>query len=157
MMKALGQRYVQYVNRTYKRTGTLWEGRYKSCPTQAESYLLSCQRYIELNPIRASMVEHPAEYRWSSYRSNAQGELSDLIKPHVIYEQLGLNEEARQAAYRELFRYQLDPNLVDEIRQATNGNYVLGDTRFAEQIAETLGIRVSRGKAGRPRNEERFK
>jgi putative transposase len=157
MMKALGQRYVQYINRTYKRTGTLWEGRYKSCPIQAESYLLSCQRYIELNPIRASMVEHPAEYRLSSYRSNAQGELSDLIKPHVIYEQLGLNEEARQAAYRELFRYQLDPKLVDEIRQSTNGNYVLGDTRFAEQIAEALGRRVLRGKAGRPKNEESVK
>lgn len=157
MMKALGQRYVQYVNRSYKRTGTLWEGRYKSCPTQAESYLLSCQCYIELNPIRANMVAHPAEYRWSSYRSNAQGELSDLIKPHVIYEQLGLNEEIRQASYRELFRYQLEPKLVDEIRQATNGNYVLGDTRFAEKIAEALGRRVLRGKAGRPKNEERIK
>lgn len=157
MMKALGQRYVQYVNRSYKRTGTLWEGRYKSCPTQAESYLLSCQRYIELNPIRANMVEHPAEYQWSSYRSNAQGEPSDLITPHVIYEQLGLNEEVRQANYRELFRYQLEPKLVDEIRQATNGNYVLADTRFAEQIAEALGRRVLRGKAGRPKNEERIK
>ncbi|WP_200884414.1 hypothetical protein [Methylotenera sp. G11] len=101
------------------------------------------------------MVEHPAEYQWSSYRSNAQGESSDLIKPHIIYEQLGLNQEARQATYRELFRYQLDPNLVDEIRQSTNGNYVLGDTRFAEQIAEALGRRVLRGKAGRPKNEDR--
>jgi putative transposase len=157
MMKALGQRYVQYINRTYKRTGTLWEGRYKSCPTQAESYLLSCQRYIELNPVRANMVEHPAEYQWSSYRSNGQGEPSDLIKPHMIYEQLGFNQETRQDAYRELFRYQLDPKLVDEIRQSTNGNYVLGDARFAEQIAEALGVRVSRGKAGRPRNEEGIK
>lgn len=157
MMKALGQRYVQYINRTYKRTGTLWEGRYKSCPIQAESYLMTCQRYIELNPIRANIVEHPAEYQWSSYRTNAQGEPSELIKPHVNYEQLGLNQETRQDAYRELFRYQLDPKLVDEIRQSTNGNYVLGDTRFVEQIAEALGVRVSRGKAGRPRNEKRIK
>ena len=157
MMKALGQRYVQYINRTYKRTGTLWEGRYKSCPIQAESYLLSCQRYIELNPIRANMVEHPAEYQWSSYRSNAQGEPSDLIKPHIIYKQLGLNQEARQAAYRELFRCQLNPKLLDEIRQSTNGNYVLGDTRFAEKIAKAVGRRVLRGKAGRPKNEENIK
>lgn len=157
MMKALGQRYVQYINRTYKRTGTLWERRYKSCSTQAESYLLSCQRYIELNAIRANIVAHPAEYQWSSYRSNAQGESSDLIKPHIIYEQLGLNDEARQAAYRKSFRYQLDPKLVDEIRQAANSNYVLGDTRFAEQIAETLGMRASHGKVGRPKNEERIK
>jgi putative transposase len=154
MMKALGQRYVQYINRTYKRTGTLWEGRYKSCPTQAESYLLSCQRYIELNPVRANMVEHPAEYQWSSYRSNGQGEPSDLIKPHMIYEQLGFNQETRQDAYRELFRYQLDPKLVDEIRQSTNGNYVLGDARFAEQIADALGRRVLPGRAGRPRSAE---
>jgi putative transposase len=83
--------------------------------------------------------------------------LGASLKPHVIYEQLGLNQEARQAAYRELFRYQLDPKLVDEIRQSTNGNYVLGDTRFAEQIAEALGRRVLRGKAGRPKNEERIK
>jgi putative transposase len=103
------------------------------------------------------MVEHPAEYKWSSYRINAQDEPSDLIKPHPIYEQLGFNQETRQDAYRELFRYQLDPKLVDEIRQSTNGNYVLGDARFAEQIAEALGVRVSRGKAGRPRNEEGIK
>ena len=77
-MKALGQRYVQYINRTYKRSGTLWEGRYKSCPIQAETYLLTCQRYIELNPVRANMVEHPAECKWSSYRINAQHEPSEF-------------------------------------------------------------------------------
>lgn len=154
MMKALGQRYVQYINRTYKRSGTLWEGRYKSCPIQAETYLLTCQRYIELNPVRANMVEHPAEYKWSSYRINAQDDSSDLISPHMIYEQLGREDQERKSAYRELFRYQLEPKLVDEIRQATNGNYVLGDTRFAQQIADALGRRVLPGKPGRPRNEE---
>ena len=68
MMKALGQRYAQYVNRTYRRSGTLWEGRVRSCLTQEENYFLACQRYIELNPVRAGMVGHPGEYRWSSYR-----------------------------------------------------------------------------------------
>ncbi|ABE48747.1 transposase [Methylobacillus flagellatus] len=150
MMKALGQRYVQYINRTYTRSGTLWEGRYKSCPTQAETYLLTCQRYIELNPVRANMVEHPADYRWSSYRTNAQGESSHLVSSHAVYKSLGLDDEARQAAYRELFRHELEPKLVDEIRQATNGNYVLGDTGFADQISEALKRRVLRGKAGRP-------
>ncbi|HMV21701.1 MAG TPA: transposase [Rhodocyclaceae bacterium] len=72
-MKALGQRYVQYVNRTYRRPSTLWEGRFRSCLIQEEDYLLGCQRYIELNPVRASMAANPAEYRWSSYRANAQG------------------------------------------------------------------------------------
>jgi len=72
-MKALGQRYVQYVNHTYQRSGTLWEGRFRSCLTQEDAYLLTCQRYIELNPVRTDMVSHPADYRWPSYRANAQG------------------------------------------------------------------------------------
>lgn len=150
MMKALGQRYVQYINKMYKRTGTLWEGRYKSCPTQAETYLLACQRYIELNPIRANMVKHPAEYRWSSYASNAQGADSSIITPHSLYNALGLDAATRQATYRELFRYTLDIGLVDEIRKATNGNYALGNALFVQQIEDALGRRVTAGKAGRP-------
>jgi putative transposase len=85
LMKALGQRYVQYVNRTYRRSGTLWEGRFRSCLTQEETYLLACQRYIELNPVRAAMVEHPAEYRWSSYRANAQGEVDVIIGDRPLF------------------------------------------------------------------------
>lgn len=151
LMKALGQRYVQYVNRTYRRSGTLWEGRFRSCLIQEEAYLLSCYRYIELNPVRANMVEYPEQYRWSSYRANARGEHNALINPHWLYESLGADAIHRQAAYRELFRYALDPGLVDNIRSVTNGNYVLGDERFAEQIAEALGRRSMHGKAGRPR------
>ncbi|OGV74675.1 MAG: transposase [Methylophilales bacterium RIFCSPHIGHO2_02_FULL_57_10] len=151
LMKALGQRYVQYINRTYRRSGTLWEGRFRSCLIQEEAYLLACQRYIELNPMRADMVAHPAEYRWSSYRANAQGEADALLTPHSLYAALGEDESSRQVAYRELFRQQLDPGLVDDIRRATNGNYALGNARFAEQIAEALGRRVIPGTAGRPR------
>ncbi len=150
LMKALGQRYVQYVNRTYRRSGTLWEGRFRSCLTQEESYLLACQRYIELNPVRAGMVEHPAEYRWSSYRANAQGESTPLLTPHSLYQALGADASGRQFAYRELFRYELEPGMVDAIRQATNGNFALGDSRFGEQITRALGRRVQPGKSGRP-------
>jgi putative transposase len=82
LMKNLGQRYVQYINRTYRRSGTLWEGRFRSCLVQSESYLLACYRYIELNPVRENMVRHPREYRWSSYRSNAEGKTDALIAPH---------------------------------------------------------------------------
>lgn len=89
MMKGLGQRYVQYVNRTYRRSGTLWEGRFRSCLMQEEAYVLACYRYIEMNPIRAGMVEHPAEYRWSSYRTNAQGEPSVVGCPHPPYSSVG--------------------------------------------------------------------
>ena len=151
MMKALGQRYVQYVNRTYRRSGSLWEGRFRSCLTQEESYLLACQRYIELNPVRAGMVAHPADYRWSSYRPNAQGEDSPLVVPHPLYEALGAEPEARRQAYRELFRYELEPGLVDAIRKVTNGNFALGDARFGEQIAQALGRRALPGRSGRPR------
>lgn len=149
LMKALGQRYVQYVNRTYRRSGTLWEGRFRSCLLQEEAYVLACYRYIELNPVRACMVEHPADYRWSSYRANAQGE-EGCISPHPLYLALGQQTEERHAAYRELFRYELEPELVDEIRQATNGNFVLGDGRFAAEVERMLGRRVARGKPGRP-------
>ncbi len=151
LMKALGQRYVQYVNRAYRRSGTLWEGRFRSCLTQEESYLLACQRYIELNPVRAGMVGHPAEYRWSSYRANAQGEADALVKPHSLYEALGSDAASRQAAYRELFRHDLEPGLVDEIRRATNGNFALGNERFAAQVSSALGKRVVPGQSGRPR------
>lgn len=153
MMKVLGQRYVQYVNRTYRRSGTLWEGRFRSCLLQEENYLLACQRYIELNPVRAGMVVHPGEYRWSSYRVNAQGEESLVVRPHERYLALGADTALRQSAYRELFRHELESGLVDEIRLATNGNYVLGDSGFAEQIAQALGRRVQPGKPGRPRKE----
>lgn len=151
LMKALGQRYVPYVNRTYGRTGSLWEGRFRSCLTEDESYLLACQRYIELNPVRASMVQHPAEYQWSSFRANALGEANDLVTPHSLYEALGGAPAARQAAYRDLFRHELEPGLVDAIRTATNGNFALGNSRFTEEVARTLGRRATRGKPGRPR------
>jgi putative transposase len=122
LMKSLGQRYVH----VYLRSGTLWEGRFRSCLVQEENYLLCCQRYIELNPVRANMVVHPADYRWSSYRANAQGELNALVKPHSLYEALDSDDVARQVAYRELFRYELEVGMVDKIRQATNGNFALG-------------------------------
>ena len=151
LMKSLGQRYVQYVNRVYHRSGTLWEGRFRSCPVQEEDYLLGCQRYIELNPVRANMVAHPAEYRWSSYRANAQGEADALVQPHPLYAALGSDAPTRQDAYRELFRYELEPGMVDEIRRATNGNFALGSERFAAAVAEMIGRRASPGQSGRPR------
>lgn len=150
LMKALGQRYVQYVNRQYRRSGTLWEGRFRSCLVQQDDYLLSCQRYIELNPVRAAMVEHPGDYPWSSYACNGQGQADPAITPHLLYLQLGATPAERRRRYRALFKAGMDDRLLDEIRSATNGNYVLGTERFSEQIAQVLGRRVARGKAGRP-------
>lgn len=151
LMKLLGQRYVQYVNRVYRRSGTLWEGRFRSCPVQEEHYFLGCQRYIELNPVRAAMVAHPADYRWSSYRVNAQGESDGLVKAHALYNALGLDAHTRQAAYRELFQHELASDMVDEIRRSTNGNFALGNARFAGEVAKMVGRRSTPGRSGRPR------
>jgi putative transposase len=150
LMKRLGQRYVQYVNRTYKRSGTLWEGRFRSCIVEEDNYFLLCHRYIELNPVRAEIVDHPGEYRWSSFGANGQGDQSDLLTPHFNYKSLGQTDEQRQMAYRELFRQQLDLGIIDEIRSNTNGNFALGNNRFKAQIAEVLGRRVAPGAPGRP-------
>ncbi len=151
MMKALGQRYVQYFNRTHRRSGTLWEGRYRSCLIEADDYLLACQRYIELNPVRAGMVAHPAAYRWSSHRANAQGDADAVVAPHALYRALGPDAASRQASYRALFGHAPAPGLADDIRRATNGNFALGTARFAEEVAALLGRRVTPGKPGRPR------
>lgn len=139
LMKNLGQRYVQYINRTYRRSGTLWEGRYKSCLTQTEDYVLACYRYIELNPVRASMVDHPRDYNWSSYKTNAEGVVSDLIKPHDEYLKIDRNDNKRRKNYRGLFNAHIEQSIINDIRIATNGNYVLGNTYFKEQITEALG------------------
>ena len=112
---------------------------------------MGCQRYIELNPVRAGMVGHPGEYRWSSYQANGQGEDNLLIRSHALYQALGLDAASRQTAYRELFRHELEPGMVNEIRRATNGNFVLGSARFAAEVAVALGRRVLPGKSGRPR------
>src|SRR5450631_2933514 len=117
---SLGRRYVQYINRTYRRTRTLWDSRYKSSLVQAETYLLACQRYIELNPVRAAMVDDPAHYRWSSYRANALGRADPQLAPHELYLALGRNDRDRQAAYRALFRSHLDRAAIDDIRLALN-------------------------------------
>ena len=150
MMKHLGQRYVQYINRTYRRSGTLWEGRFRSCLAQTEDYTLACYRYIELNPVRAGMVMKPQDYRWSSYPANAQGKASRLITPHAEYWRLGQDDATRRDAYRALFKAHLDPELLDDIRKATNGNFALGGERFLKETEAMLGRRARPGHAGRP-------
>jgi len=148
-MQSVGRRYVQYFNHVYGRTGTLWEGRYKSTLIDSEHYLLTCMRYIELNPVRAGMVSLPDDYPWSSYRANAQGKPDGLIAPHDLYKRLGRTAEARQAAYRELFRTQVSDADVEAIRDATNKSWVLGDGHFSAKVAALTERRVlplSRGR-----------
>lgn len=149
LMQSLGRRYVQYANRFYRRTGSLWEGRYKSSVVQAESYLLACSRYIELNPVRAGMVADPGQYPWSSYRANGLAQANPRLTPHSLYLQLGGNGSERQAAYRALFRPELDAEAATDIRQALQLGMPVGNARFAEVICARVGVRHNSGKRGR--------
>jgi putative transposase len=150
---ALGRRYVQYINKTYRRTGTLWDSRYKSSLIQAETYLLSCQRYIELNPVRAAMVDDPAHYRWSSYRHNALGQANSYLLPHPLYLGLGKGDKTRQATYRNLFRTELDKEAISDIRLALNQNQPLGDSPFYAKVEAITGHRRQPKPRGRPRKQ----
>lgn len=149
LMQSLGRRYAQYVNRFYKRSGSVWEGRFKSSLIQAEEYLLTCYRYIELNPVRADMVCDPGDYAWSSYRHNGLGCADALISEHPLYGQLDADPEARRAAYRALFRAHLDQPALTAIRDAVNRNLPLGAERFREQVEVALGRRVGLRVRGR--------
>jgi putative transposase len=151
LMKGLGQRYVQYINRTYRRTGTLFEGRFRSALVEADGYLLACQRYIELNPVRARMVPTPEDYPWSSYRCNALGVADPVVAPHPRYLDLADADEARRSRYRGLFDDAIPQDMLTALRDATNGGFVLGSRRFQQQIATMVGRRTWPGASGRPR------
>ena len=150
MMKHLAQAYAQHVNRRYRRSGTLWEGRFRSCLVDSEGYLLACSRYVELNPVRAGMVRHPRDYPWSSYRANAEGKADARLTPHPTYVALARSGAGRREAYRALCREGLGDEMLEEIRLATNGGFALGNRRFQDEVAAMLGRRVTRGMPGRP-------
>jgi putative transposase len=156
MMQSIGRIYVQYFNRVHRRTGTLWEGRYRAAIIDDEQYLLTCMRYIELNPVRARMVSTAGEFRCSSFRANACGAPDDLVTPHVIYRQLGPSPEVRQAAYRELFRSAISAGDLGNIRDATQHAWALGGEVFRREI-EALNRRAERMPLGRPGPDKRDK
>jgi putative transposase len=155
VMQSIGRRYVQYVNKTYQRCGTLWESRHKASLVDAEPYLLSCYRYIELNPVAANMVNHPGDYRWSSYRHNAHGRPSGLIASHPVYERLGRSHAERQSNYRALFSTVLTKKEMHAIQTAARFSMPLGNDRFREQIERALGTSVGQAKRGRPSSAEK--
>ncbi len=152
-MQSLGRRYVRAINAARRRSGTLWEGRYRAAPIDSEAYFLACCRYIELNPVRARMVAHPADYRWSSYRAHAHGATDALVSDHPLYHALGRGAAERQTAYQGLFQTALEPGFVDALRAATNGGWALGDASFERQLADALRRRVTPLPRGRPRPE----
>lgn len=152
MMQSIGRSYVRHVNDAYKRTGTLWEGRYKASLIDSERYLMSCYRYIELNPVRGGMVERAEDYPWSSHTAHIREVPNSLIVDHPLYVALGKDAKERALAYRELFRDQIDDeDDLRMIRSEANRSGVLGGERFKDGIEATLDRRVRPGKAGRPR------
>jgi putative transposase len=149
MMQSIGRLYVQYFNARCGRTGTLWEGRYKAAIVDDEGYLLTCMRYVELNPVRAGMVMDPRDYPWSSHRANALGENDDLVRPHPIYLRLGCMPGRRQQAYCELFGRPIQNREIETIRDATQHAWALGDTKFRQRILVSgrRPTRLPRGRA----------
>ena len=156
-MQSVGRRYVRYINRAYRRTGTLWEGRFKSSLIQGENYYFICSKYIELNPVRAGMVEHPGEYRWSSYRCNAMGQADRLVVPHSLYLELGKTKQVRSDYYSGLFKKDIDPSMLNTIRVSVNKDRVLGNDRFKEEVSRMLQRRVEPYAHGGDRRSGKFK
>ena len=147
-MQYLGRHYVPYFNYRHRRTGTLFEGRFRSSIVQSGRYLLACQRYIELNPVRAGMVRDPADYTWSSYRAHAFGRKAKMWRPHPEYLALGTNEHSRLSAYRRLFDQQVPATLITDIRDALNTGLVLGNDRFKQEVERLTGQRQNHLKRG---------
>lgn len=151
LMRDLGRSYVRYFNDTYRRTGTLWEGRFRSSLVDSERYLLACYRYIELNPVRALLVGAPGDYPWSSYHVNALGRHSDLITPHRQWLSLGNSHQARLKRYRALFERPLKAAEVERMRRGLRKGLPVGSASFKREIERKTGLRLSTGRRGRPK------
>jgi putative transposase len=150
MMQDLGRRYVRVINTIHARTGTLWEARFRSSLIDSENYLLICQRYIELNPVRARLVSDPVAYPWSSHSYYAAGSVDRLISEHPVYLRLGSTASERRAAYLSLFQYSLDERVVARIREAINSDSAFGSEAFLADAEAKLGRSVRLPTRGRP-------
>ena len=146
----IGRNYVTYVNHVYGKSGSLWEGRHKGCIVSSDDYFLRCMRYIELNPVRAGMVDTPEMYPWSSHRLNITGCASELITPHQLFLDLGCTDQVRAQIYRKLFHSSFEVEQLKEIRSAVQTGTPLGNNRFRQQIEQTLQRKVGQARRGRP-------
>jgi putative transposase len=150
MMQRLGSTYSAGINSSYGRSGSLWEGRFKSSLVESAFYVLACYRYIELNPVRAKMVVHPAEYRWSSYRHNAVGVDEYPIRRHAEWLALGTNDAKRRVGYARLVAEGLRRDQLESIRYGTRKGMPTGSDRFKREIESTLARKLGSGRRGRP-------
>jgi putative transposase len=150
MMQAVGRSYVRYFNNRHGRSGTLWEGRYRSTLIETERYLLACMAYIELNPVRAGLAEAAADYPWSSHRHNAGMSVDKLVTPHALLWSLGNTPFAREAAYRELVLAGVAPSQQQALTSSTLSGWALGSEAFKRGLQENTSRRVAPGQRGRP-------
>ena len=150
LMQYIGRHYVPYINYTYGTSGSIWEGRYKSNIIHDEAYLLTCMRYIELNPVRAAMVKNPGAYQWSSYQANALGKDDELVTPHPLYQALGRNKSQRLAAYKALFKAHIDNEELGVIRASWQTGTPLGNDYFKQKVEDKLKCKVGQARRGRP-------
>jgi len=151
VFRDLGRDYVRQFNSRHKRTGTLWEGRFKSSLVDTDKYLLACYRYIELNPVRARMVAEPADYPWSSFCVNALGESSDLIVPHDLWVSLGNDDSMRCKAYLSLFDSILSTEQIKSIRDGLSKGLPTGDNSFRHHLEKLYSVAFGHGDRGRPK------
>lgn len=150
MMQAVGRSYVRYFNQVQQRTGTLWEGRYKSTLIQAECHLLACMVYIDLNPVRAAIVGEVADYPWSSYAHFVGQRVDRLITPHALYWELGNTPFAREAAYAELVKSGINAVQRAALTDAVLSGWALGESDFVADLQRRTDRRVVKASAGRP-------
>ncbi|MFT4585295.1 MAG: putative transposase [Gammaproteobacteria bacterium] len=148
-MKVVGSRYAFHFNKRYQRSGTVWEGRHRSSLIDSERYLLTCLRYVELNPVRAGMTAFPDTYEWSSYALNAAPRRSWLT-PHPVYLALGSDPEERASAYRGLFDILIAEDEIDLIRQAAHYSVPISDDRYRREIELKFSLPTNYSKRGRP-------
>ncbi|SMN01756.1 Transposase and inactivated derivatives [uncultured Candidatus Thioglobus sp.] len=157
VMQYIGRIYVRYFNDLHQKTGTLWEGRYKSAVIDSENYLLTCYCYIEQNPLRAGMVKDINQYPWSSYHYHIKAHNDDLIQPHELYLLLGQNTKERCANYQSIFEQTIPEKTIKIIRDLTNKSFVLGTDRFIIQIEAQFKRRIKPKPKGGDRKSEKFK
>ena len=150
MMQAVGRSYVRYFNDAQGRTGTLWEGRYKSTLIQTDRYLLACMAYIDLNPVRAGLVAQAADYAWSSHGHYIGRKTDKLITPHPLYWELGNTPFAREAAYADLVRAGVSDQQRADLTQSALSGWALGEDDFVADLQKKTARRVAKGSAGRP-------
>ena len=150
MMQAVGRRYVRYFNDSQQRSGTLWEGRYRSTLIQTDRYLLACMAYIDLNPVRAGLVAQAADYPWTSHGHYIGRQMDKLVTSHPLVWELGNTPFAREAAYAELVQAGINPVQQSALTQATLSGWALGEPDFVADLQKRTQRRVAKGQAGRP-------